>query len=59
MGREDWEYLPVKKDTRTAVEKVRAFLILQTGKKQTYDDTINYLLRFLPKEVKSIIGDPQ
>jgi len=52
VAREDWEYLPVKKDTRTAIEKLRAYLILQSGEKQTYDDTIRYLLQFLPKDVK-------
>ncbi|BAD84284.1 hypothetical protein TK0095 [Thermococcus kodakarensis KOD1] len=55
MGREDWEYLPVKKATRTTVEKLRALLILQRGEKLTYDDTIRYLLQFLPSEIKAQI----
>ena len=56
MGREDWEYLPVKKSTRISIEKLRAYLILQSGEKQTYDDTIRYLLQFLPEDVKAQIG---
>ena len=51
MGREEWEYIPVKKSTRKTIERVRALLILQHGEKKTYDDTIQYMLQFLPKEV--------
>ena len=53
MARGDWEYLPVKKDTRTVIEKLRAYLILHSGEKQTYDDTIRYLLQFLPEEIQT------
>ena len=51
MSREEWEYIPVRKNTRRAIEKIRALLILQCGEKKTYDDTIRYMLQFLPKEV--------
>jgi len=51
MGREEWEYIPVRKNTRKIVERIRALLILQYGEKKTYDDTIQYMLQFLPEEV--------
>ncbi|ALM76227.1 hypothetical protein [Thermococcus barophilus] len=60
MAREDWDYIPVKVETKAKLEKLRAALVLKRdGERVTFDDTVQFLLQHIPQDLQALIGDPQ